>query len=221
MVNGFEEEVRALEEYGHDCCARIDDRIHECCKRIREAHEQELDNTRYAYEVSLALMKKQPSPLGDLCGIRKERDGGVDTGGRVETSCGRSDAAADGHMADSAGNPLAEGVAPITTELRETIRSLAIDDSVLTIGGDDFHRICDAIDAVHAQLERENAELRERVAALDNRSESMHDGWVRKNKEHVISHATIEVTPHIDWSRMADELNEFVEIVRGIAGGAK
>lgn len=44
---------------------------------------------------------------------------------------------------------------PITTELRETIRSLAIDDSVLTIGGDDFHRLCDAIDAVHAQLEHD------------------------------------------------------------------
>jgi len=155
MVNGFEEEVKALEEYGHDCCARIDDRIHECCKRIREAHEQELDNTRYAYEVSLALMKKQPSPLGDLCGIRKEGDGDVDTGGRDETGGDRSDAAADGHMADSAGGQVSEGVAPITAELRETIRSLAIDDSVLTIGGDDFHRICDAIDAVHAQLERD------------------------------------------------------------------
>ena len=45
-------------------------------------------------------------------------------------------------------------------------------------------------------------------------------GWVRKNKEHVISHATVEVAPHIDWSRMADELDEFVEIVRGMAGGA-
>jgi hypothetical protein len=72
-----------------------------------------------------------------------------------------------------------ESRGPITTELRETIRSLAIDDSVLTIGGDDFHRICDAIDAVHAGLERENAELRERVAALDNQADSMHDGWVR------------------------------------------
>lgn len=46
-------------------------------------------------------------------------------------------------------------------------------------------------------------------------------GWVRKNKEHVISHATVEVTPYIDWSRMADELDEFVEIVRGMAGGAE
>ena len=45
---------------------------------------------------------------------------------------------------------------PITGELRETIRSLAIDDSVLTIGGDDFHRLCAAIDAIHAELEAES-----------------------------------------------------------------
>ena len=35
---------------------------------------------------------------------------------------------------------------------------------------------CDAIDAVHAALERENAELRERVAVLDNERGNMHDG---------------------------------------------
>ena len=46
-------------------------------------------------------------------------------------------------------------------------------------------------------------------------------GLVRKDKEYIISHVTVEVTPHIDWSRMADELDEFVEIVRGIAGGAE
>lgn len=42
-------------------------------------------------------------------------------------------------------------------------------------------------------------------------------GWVRRNKEHVISHAAIEVTPHIDWSRMADELDVFTQLVRGFA----
>jgi len=46
-------------------------------------------------------------------------------------------------------------------------------------------------------------------------------GWVRKDKEHVISHATVEVTPHIDWSRMADELDEFAKTVRGMAGDAE
>lgn len=61
MVRTFDDEVKALEDYGHDCCARIDDRIHECCRRIREAHEQELDSTRCAYEISMALMEKQPS----------------------------------------------------------------------------------------------------------------------------------------------------------------
>ncbi len=44
---------------------------------------------------------------------------------------------------------------------------------------------------------------------------------VHKNKEHVISHATVEVTPHIDWSRMADELDEFVKIVRCMVGDAE
>ena len=49
----------------------------------------------------------------------------------------------------------------------------------LTITQAEFDRLCDAIDAVHAALERENAELRERVAVLDNQSGNMHDGWVR------------------------------------------
>lgn len=52
-------------------------------------------------------------------------------------------------------------------------------------------------------------------------AELAEHGLVRKNKEHVVSHVTVEVTPHIDWSRMADELDEFVEIVRGMAGGAE
>ena len=58
---------------------------------------------------------------------------------------------------------------------------------------------------------------------IDGLSDSeLAEHWlVRKDKEHIISHATVEVTPHIDWSRMADELDEFVEIVRGIAGGAE
>lgn len=42
-------------------------------------------------------------------------------------------------------------------------------------------------------------------------------GWVRKNKEHVVSHATVEITPHIDWPRMADELDVFTQLVRGFA----
>lgn len=55
----------------------------------------------------------------------------------------------------------------------------------------------------------------------DNEDATAERGWVRKNKEHVISHATFEITPYIDWSRMADELDEFAEIVRGMAGDAE
>jgi len=112
----------------------------------------------------------------------------------------------------------------------------------LTIRGGRFGELCDAIDAVHAGLERENAELKAELEEAEHRGwtrgydegfasaddwlgqheDAMAEhGWVRKNKEHVISHAAVEVTPHIDWSRMADELDEFVEIVRGIAGGAE
>jgi len=76
---------------------------------------------------------------------------------------------------------------PITGELREAMvtdrtfcdmggHAIARD---LTITQAEFDRICDAIDAVHAGLERENAELRERLAVLDNADENMHDGWVR------------------------------------------
>lgn len=63
--------------------------------------------------------------------------------------------------------------------------------------------------------------MTERIICNDNGGELREEIWVRKNKEHVISHATFEITPHIDWSRMADELDEFAEIVRGMAGDAE
>ena len=53
------------------------------------------------------------------------------------------------------------------------------DDNIVKFVEGDFDRLCDAIDAVHAGLERENAELRQRVAKLDESADSMHDGWVR------------------------------------------
>lgn len=84
---------------------------------------------------------------------------------------------------------------PITGELRGKMDTLGRYDEdgniVFTTGGTraweiaclainskTFGELCDAIDAVHAGLERENAELRERLAALDNEGGNMHDGWV-------------------------------------------
>ena len=88
---------------------------------------------------------------------------------------------------------------PITGELREAVEwepTFCGPDKAM-VPQPEFDRICDAIDAVHAQLERENAELRERLAVLDNRSESMHDGgritdelrawWVRDGKESLLA----------------------------------
>jgi len=100
----------------------------------------------------------------------------------------------------------------ITDELREWING----NTIIHVTG--LRAIADRIDAEH-----ERAVMSAMNDALYHANdESMAElGWVRKNKEHVISHATFEITPHIDWSRMADELDEFAEIVRGMAGDAE
>lgn len=115
------------------------------------------------------------------------------------------------------------------------------DHSIIVMTCDDMVPLMDCVslrehvNGILDGIEREVAE--ERTAAYnegydagfasaddwlaDHEDAMAEHGWVRKNKEHVISHATVEVTPHIDWSRMADELDEFVEIVRGMAGDAE
>lgn len=84
-----------------------------------------------------------------------------------------------------------------------------------------FEAIADRIDAEHEEAIQQALMGEGGVPATDENMAEL--GWIRlpKDKEHIISHATIEVTPHIDWLRMADELDEFVEIVRGMAGGAE
>lgn len=51
----FEEELQALVDYGHDCCARIDDKIHECCERIKKAHDVEVGG----YAIALGWKEQQ------------------------------------------------------------------------------------------------------------------------------------------------------------------
>ena len=94
----------------------------------------------------------------------------------------------------------------ITDELREWFK----DRFFMANGWQEIHDIADRIDAEH-----ERAMADAYLSGTPTDEQMAEHGWVRKSKEHVVSHATIEVTPHIDWSRMADELNEFVEIVRG------
>ena len=173
VVGTFDKELQALIDYGHDCCARIDDRIHECCQRIREAHEREIG----AFELALRWKDVAPLPQYDalgnerhkvVCKLREmpdcypsysafpfikwyedlstalgidkgeiscakvrdtlihllggdamEVEDGVDAGRCGDTSVGGDVHAAAGRVDNCAGDQLAEGVTPITTELRE------------------------------------------------------------------------------------------------------
>ena len=106
----------------------------------------------------------------------------------------------------------------ITDELRSFIK-----DPLLGYASQEQHveqltAIADRIDAAH---EEAIASVMNDALYHANDKDMADLGWVRKNKEHVISHATVEVALHIDWLRMADEFDEFAEIVRGMAGGAE
>jgi hypothetical protein len=96
---------------------------------------------------------------------------------------------------------------PITGELREAVEwepTFCGPDRAM-VPQPEFDRICDAIDAIHEGLERENAELRQRVAVLDKRSESMHE----------IGSATVTVTPTLDWTGVARELRAIADTLAG------
>ena len=111
---------------------------------------------------------------------------------------------------------------PITAELRGKMDTLGWYDEdgniVFTTGGmraweiaclainsKTFGELCDAIDAVHAGLERENAELRQRVAKLDKRDDSMHE----------IGSATVTITPTVDWTGVVRELRSIANTLAG------
>jgi len=81
---------------------------------------------------------------------------------------------------------------PITWELRRVMSHTTMAGCPLVeLGEFEFGHRCDAIDAVHAALERENAELRARVAELDKRGDSMHE----------IGSATVSITNEVEaWA---------------------
>lgn len=150
---------------------------------------------------SVALLQKrlihllggdqQPVKLADLFGILKGSDD--DVRGSVAALGDPAVHAAAGRGDDTHSRSGVEGLAPITTELREHMETYRpIEDAghvvvsrIDTIGFEGFDRICDAIDAVHAGLERENAELRRQLDSLMYECRPMTDenmaehGWVR------------------------------------------
>ena len=104
---------------------------------------------------------------------------------------------------------------PITGELRDAMHPwgwVETDGSItfastppsidaeqsLAILGSDFARRCDAIDAIHAQLERENAELKAELDRVLGEQEK---------HQHSIGEVTVTITPTLDWSAVALELH--------------
>lgn len=98
--------------------------------------------------------------LSDILG---EDDDGVDAGGRDEDGAGDTSAPSPQCDCGSRCGGLAEGVAPITTELREYMETYRPSEDaghvvaswIGTIGFEGFDRLCDNIDAIHAGLERD------------------------------------------------------------------
>lgn len=80
----------------------------------------------------------------------------------------------------------------------------------LAVGRERFYGLCDAIDAVHAALEDESAGLRARVAELDKRYDSMHDGWVELPKD--ADGEYIHIGDVVEWPDGSDEPFEVVGI---------
>lgn len=241
-VRSFNAEVKALEEYGHDCCARIDDKIHECCKRISEAHEDEvaavdlalrlkelqdfgydvlgnerhktalaLKNCEFTYTkvednlevllvdgfgirgsacyqeaferlrdrlIYLLVGDQNPVKFSELFGILKEDSDGVDAGRCDEADSDCPDAPAAERTGDCVHHQDVQGLAPITTELRDMAERYCNfkNDNIVKFKEEDFDCLCDAIDAIHAQLERENEELRTAIedAGLERALSNMH-----------------------------------------------
>lgn len=96
---------------------------------------------------------------------------------------------------------------PITAELRRVMNHTTMAGVPLVeIGEFEFTHRCDAIDAIHAGLERENAELRERVAVLDNERGNMH-----------IGSASVTITPTLDWTGVARDLRAIADTLAGDA----
>ena len=102
---------------------------------------------------------------------------------------------------------------PITAELRAAMRTTADADTGtrrLDCDSFAFDCLCDAIDTVHANLERENERLRAELDRLVGEREDCCE-------QRVVGNAFVTIQPRIDWMRMVDELDVFTQLVRGFA----
>jgi len=105
----------------------------------------------------------------------------------------------------------------ITFTTSPTPPSIDVEQS-LAISGSDFDRLCDAIDSIHAQLEREYDELRikyvnanRHALHMERENESLKAELDRvlgeqEGHQHSISEVTVTVTPRLDWSAVVADL---------------
>lgn len=131
---------------------------------------------------------------------------------------------------------------PITTELRgliagsiHTRRLSPPYDPCVELDEDAALRMCDSIDAVHANLERYNADLRrERDSITSSAYAGGYEAGYAENEEEnaalfsevqrleherkTISTVYVDVKPRIDWEQMAREFERFASVVRGMDG---
>lgn len=102
---------------------------------------------------------------------------------------------------------------PITTSLRASMRMTQDADSGsprLDCDSIGFGFLCDAIDSVHSNLERENERLKAELDRLTGEREDCCE-------QRVVGNAFVTIQPRIDWMRMVDELDVFTQLVRGFA----
>ena len=84
---------------------------------------------------------------------------------------------------------------PITGELR---KYATVSWDPWPDARDRLYQMCDRIDAIHAGLERENAELKAKLDRVTGEQEE---------RKHSIGEVTVTVTPTLDWSAVALELH--------------
>ena len=75
------------------------------------------------------------------------------------------------------------------------------------MGRDKFTDLCDAIDAVHANLERENESLRRELDRVLG----------EQDEDTTIGSVTVTVTPTLDWTGVARELRAIADTLAGDA----
>lgn len=122
---------------------------------------------------------------------------------------------------------------PITQELRDaTTAGVGLSafngnvlEETLCVLRMDFESRCDAIDAIHANLERENDRLKCELDRVLGELDDMHktegisdnSGSFMQNEKRSIGSAVVTITPTLDWSVVARELRTIANTLAGDA----